>query len=126
VGVASMTQTAKAIKTFASGFGLPAYSTDTVPDDVSLPYITFPLTEPEWNQKATWYLQGWYRTHSNTELFAKADEILREIGSGLIIGMEGGYLVIYPETPLVQLMVDGDTRSFYINLSINAYHSPGL
>ena len=73
-----MTQTAKAIKAFASGFGLPAYSTDTVPDDVSLPYITFPLTEPEWNQKATWYLQGWYETKSNTELFAKADDEIKD------------------------------------------------
>ena len=121
-----MTQTARAMKTFASSFGLPAYSMDTVPDDVTLPYITFPVKEPEWNQKTTWYLQGWYRTKSNAELVAKADEILREIGTGLIISMEGGYLVIYPETPLVQFIVDDDTRSFYLNLSINAYHSPGL
>ena len=121
-----MTNTAKTLNTFANSFGLPAYSTDTVPDNVPLPYITFPLTEPEWNQKATWYLQGWYRTKSNVELFAKVDEIIREIGTGLILGTEGGYIVIYPESPLVQLLVDGDMRSFYINLSINSFHSPGL
>lgn len=120
-----MRQTAKALNDFANSFHIPAYSTDTVPDDVTLPYITFPITEPEWNQKATWYLQGWYKTTSNAEMFAKADEIIREIGTGLIINTEDGYLVIYPETPLVQLIVNGDERSFYINLSINAYHTPG-
>ena len=121
-----MMEMAKTLKTFVSGFNLPAYTVGTVPDDVQLPYLTYPLVEPEWNQKATFYIQGWYRTTSNTVLLEKADEILREIGTGLIIGMDGGYIVIYPETPLVQLMVDGDTRSFYINLSVNAYHSPGL
>ena len=41
------------------------------------------------------------------------------------IPIDGGYLVIWPETPLVQIMVDGNYRSAYINLSINTYHIPG-
>ena len=117
---------AKTLKTFVSGFGLPAYTVGTVPDDVQLPYLTYPLIEPEWDQKASFYIQGWYRTTSNAVLLEKADQIKREIGTGLIISADDGYLVIYPETPLVQLMVDGDTRSFYINLSVNAYITPGL
>ena len=121
-----MRETAKALKAFVGGFGLPAYTVDTVPKDVQLPYLTYPLTEPEWDQKATFYIQGWYRTTSNTDLVTKADQIIREIGTGLILGMDDGYLVIYPETPLVQMIVDEDTRSFYINLSINSYHTPGL
>jgi len=126
MGVASMMKVAAALKTFASGFGLPAYANGSVPDPVDLPYITFPIVEPEWNQKASFYMQIWHRTTSNTELLTKADEICGEIGTGLIINFEGGYLVIWPESPLVQLMVDGDFRSVYINLSINAYHVPGI
>ena len=42
-----MYQTAKALKEFFSGFDLPAYSTDSVPEDVELPYITYSLAEPE-------------------------------------------------------------------------------
>lgn len=120
-----MRATAKSITTFARMFGLPAYQVGTVPDDIQRPYITYPLTDPEWNQKATFYLQGWYRTTSNEEMLAKADEIVSTIGVGIDIPMDGGYLVIYPETPVVQTLVEGDWRSFYINLSINAYHTPG-
>lgn len=116
---------AKAMHTFASSFTLPAYTVESVPDNVSVPYLTYPLKEPEWNQKTSWYIQGWYRTTSNAELTAKADEIIERIGVGITVPTDGGYLVIYPETPLVQLNVDGDYRSFYINLSINSYQMPG-
>ena len=120
-----MRTTAKALKEFVSSFGLPAYTVDTVPEDVQAPYLTYPLNEPEWDQKATWYIQGWYRSKSNAELSAKADEIIRTIGTGIRIITDVGIISIYPETPLVQLLTDGDFRSFYINLSLNAYHMPG-
>ena len=120
-----MRATAKALKEFVGGFGLPAYTVQSVPKDVQVPYLTYPLTEPEWNQKATFYIQGWYRSTSNADLTAKADQIISEIGTGITISTESGYLVIYPESPLVQLIVDGDYRSFYINLSINAFQMPG-
>lgn len=120
-----MRQTANALKSFVGGFGLPAYATETVPKDVLLPYLTYPLTEPEWNQKSTFYIQGWYRTTDYSEMLEKADQIVREIGTGIIINTESGYMVIYPETPIIQTLVDGDVRSFYINLSLNAYQMPG-
>jgi len=120
-----MYQTAKALKEYFSGFDLPAYSTDSVPDDVELPYITYSLAEPEWNQKATMYAQVWDRSRSNVLILQTADQITADIGEGKIIPIEDGYLVIWPESPLVQLMTDGDYRSAYINLSINAYHTPG-
>lgn len=120
-----MKAVAKAMKQFVGGFGLPAYTTQTVPDDVQAPYLVYPLKEPEWNQKTSWYIQGWYRSTSNADLVEKADQIAREVGTGITINTDSGYLVIYPETPLVQLMTDGDFRSFYINLSINVYQVPG-
>lgn len=122
-----MMETASALKVFVGGFALPAYASNTVPDDVQLPYLTYPLVEPEWNQKATFYIQGWYRSTSWEDVLKKADEIVKEIGTGVTISTENGFLVIYPETPLIQTMVeDNDIRSFYINLSINSYHMPGV
>lgn len=121
-----MIQVAAALKTFASGFGLPAYAVGSVPDPVELPYITYPVLEPEWGKKASFYLQIWHRSTTNTALLNKADQICRDISVGKIIDLEGGHLVIWPESPLVQLMVDGDFRSAYINLSINAYHVAGV
>ena len=120
-----MRSTAKALKQFVGGFGLPAYMIGSVPDDVSVPYLTYPLTEPEWTQKASFYIQGWYRATSNAELTAKADQIIREIGTGITLNTDSGYLVIYPDSPLVQILTDGDYRSFYINLSVNVYQMPG-
>ena len=120
-----MKATAKALKTFVGSFGLPAYTSQSVPKDVQAPYLTYPLVEPEWTEKATFYIQGWYRSTSNTALVEKADQIIREIGTGITINTDSGYLVIYPESPLVQMMNDGDYRSFYINLAINVYQMPG-
>ena len=120
-----MRSVAKALKQFVGGFQLPAYTIESVPEDVQVPYLTYPLNEPEWNQKTSWYIQGWYRTTSNAELSAKADEIISKIGTGIRIYTGVGIVSIYPESPLVQLMTDGDFRSFYINLSINVYQMPG-
>lgn len=121
-----MYKAAAALKTFFSGFELPAYHVSSVPEDVELPYISYSLSDPEWNQKASMYAQVWFETKSNTALIQKADQITAAIGEGKIIPFDGGYLVIWPETPLIQIMVDGDYRSAYINLSINAYHLPGV
>ena len=121
-----MYQTAAALKAFFSGFGLPAYQNGTVPDDVELPYISYSNAEPEWNQKASLYAQVWDRTKSNEGIMRKADQITAAIGESRRIPLEGGYLVIWPETPLIQIQADGDYRYAYINLSINAYHMPGV
>ena len=121
-----MYQTAAALKSFFSGFDLPAYTVNSVPEEVSLPYIAYSLAEPEWNQKATMYVQVWDKSRSNVLIVQKADQITAAIGEGKIIQIQDGYLIIWPESPLIQLMTDGDYRSAYINLSINAYHVPGV
>lgn len=122
-----MMQTAKVLKTYLSSFGLPAYTTDTVPDDVDLPYITYPLADPDWNERATFYVQLWYRTTENTALIQKADEILMDIGRCKMLPYEDeGQLLIYPENPAFQLIVDGDERSAYLNMSLVAHHLPGF
>lgn len=116
---------AKALKDWLSSFGLPVYTTQTIPKDVQVPYLVYPLNVPEWDQKTTFYIQGWYRSTSNADLAAKADEIIQDIGIGIKLRTSGGIISIWPETPLVQLMTDGDYRSFYINLSINVHQMPG-
>ena len=121
-----MYKAAEALKTFFSGFGLPAYQVNSIPDDIELPYITYSLTEPEWNQKASMYAQVWDRTRSNAGILELADQITAAIGEGKRISFDGGHLVIWPETPLIQIMVDGNTRAAHINLSISAYHMPGV
>ena len=120
-----MLNTAKTLKTFFSSFSLPAYTLESVPENVSLPYITYPLTEPEWNEKASFYCQVWYPKKKLADLLTKADEIIAAIGTMKKFTQDGGYVVLYPSTPLIQLLNDEHTQSAYINLTINAYHMPG-
>ena len=120
-----MKNTAKALNEFYNGFGIPAYPSDSVPDDAQRPYITYLVARPEWNRPATHYCRVWYRGIKNIDLFDMADMIVRTIGQGIKIKCpDGGYLAIYPETPLQQLMVSDDPtdRSVYINLQLNAYN----
>ena len=121
-----MYRAAEALKTFFSGFGLRAFQEGTVPDDAVMPYITFSISTPEWNQKASIYARVWDRTTSNTWLIEKADQITRAIGEQKKITFTGGYLVIWPETPLAQIQEEGAARYAYLNLSINSYNLPGV
>lgn len=121
-----MINTAKTLKTFYGGFGIPAYTLESVPENVNLPYITFPLTEPEWNEQASTYCQVWYPKNRLADLLAKADSIVAAIGStGIKFAQPGGYCVLYPSTPLIQILTDEHTQSAYINLAINVYQMPG-
>ena len=122
-----MIKTAQTLHQFFSGFGIPAYTTDNVPDDAQLPYLTYPLQEPEWNRQSTFYVTVYYRHKTSTlDSLTKADEIVKAIGEGIRLPFDGGLLVIWPETPLIQaLPPNGDVRGAYINLAINAYHLPG-
>ena len=120
-----MINTSKTLKTFFSSFDLPAYTLESVPEEVKLPYITFPLTEPEWNEQASFYCQVWYPKKQLESLLAKADAIVAAIGTCKKFEQKGGYVVLYPSTPLIQILTDEKTQSAYINLIINAYHMPG-
>ena len=120
-----MLNTAAKLKMFFSGFDLPAYTTDSVPETVELPYITYPLIEPEWNEQASFHCQVWYPKRQLEALLRKADEITGALGESKKITLTEGYLVIYPSTPLIQIRSDDYSQSAYILLSLNAYHMPG-
>lgn len=119
-----MTNTAQALNDFWNSFGLRAYATDTVPDDVVLPYITYSLVETEFLQPATHYAQVWYRDTSNAQMLTIVDAIKEAIGTGVVLECTGGYVVIRPDTPFVQLLADEnpENRYAYINMQINCYH----
>ena len=120
-----MLNTAKTLKTFFSGFGLPAYIENNVPEETPLPYITYPLVEPEWDRQASFFVQVWWQKRDLTALLGTAGEIVKQIGPGAVIRQNDGFIAIYPETPLIQIMTDEDTDRAYINLMIRAYHLPG-
>lgn len=120
-----MLRTAETLKAFFGGFGIPAYKENSVPDDVKLPYFTFPLIEPKWDESASYYCQVWYKRKQVEALLMKADEIVGAIGEGIVFDQDGGYVALYPSSPLIQTLTDEDTDRAYLNLIIRAYHMPG-
>ena len=122
-----MQETAKAVYQFFSGFQIPAYDQQAVPDDAELPYITYYVQEPEWGAQATGFAQVWYRTKSRATVNAKTDEIVSAIGDrGVKLDCRGGCVVIRPESPLIVPVKDGDVIGNRINFILNAYHMPGM
>lgn len=124
-----MRKAVQALDTYLNGFGLDAYAEDSVPDNAQLPYLTYRLVDPEWHQKASFFVRVWARSTSNAMVLEKADEIIGDIGEGKRLPFEGGLLVVWPESPKVQVVVDSNDRNLrytYINLSLNSYHMPGV
>lgn len=122
-----MTNTAKALYQFFSGFGLPAYIFGAVPDEtpdghpVSPPYITYQLREPDWRTQGQLYAELWYRSTSMVPINAKTDEIRAAIGERKSIPTEGGavYLSEFTAEPMY---MDGDDtlKRMYITMTIEA------
>ena len=121
-----MESTAKAIYSFFSSFGLPAYDTNAVPDEAEFPHIIYSISEPEWDKKASGYLLALYRTASKAAVNKKADEIAAALGTKPRLECEGGIIQLWPENPFVQPYKDGDILGAYIHFTINAYHMPGM
>ena len=112
-----------ALYTFFSSFGLDAYPEDTVPDDAALPYITYQIAVPEWEDPTTLYARVWYRSASFAGISAKVGEIDDAIGPGAVVPFADGAIWIYKGTPFAQFMpMDGDQdlKCMYLNMSIQA------
>lgn len=118
-----MKSVAKALYSFYSGFGLPAYPEESVPSDAQLPYITYTVVQPDWNENAIHQARVWYRSESYAGINAKTDEILTAIGRGKLLPAGDGYVCLRPGTPLVQFQPIEDPllKVTYINLQLNAF-----
>ena len=120
-----MKETAAKLKLFFSGFGIPAYVRQSVPDEVELPYIAYDLTEPKWDQQANLSCQVYYPKNQLEELLTTSDEVLSAVGEGIQITMSDGYLMLSLASQQAQIMSDDASQSAYISLLINSYHLPG-
>lgn len=119
-----MTNTAKALYRFFSGFGLHAYVEYDIPDDAKLPYISYQLIEPEWDDAGTFYARVWYRSTSYVDINAKVDQIRAAVGEGASLPTETGAVYLTKGSPFVQFMpMEGDDtlKVAYLNFNILAH-----
>ena len=118
-----MLNTARALQKFYSGFGMQAFTTDNVPDEQELPYITYRFADSDWEQPISHYCIIYMRTRRNVELLEKAEEIKNAIGQGLRIPCADGCLYLHYEN--AEIMSDSDNpdiRSVYISMQMDILH----
>lgn len=110
---------AEALYSFWSGFGLTAYTTNNVPQEAVLPYVTYDLTIGKTLSSAPLAGRLWYEGTLPRAMFQKADEIYNRIKNGYQIPCGNGYLVLYPGDPFAQPVADEDDRisTLYLNLT---------
>lgn len=99
---------AAALQKFFSSFGMPAYTTSSVPEDVGFPYLTYDLIVGAWgDEQAAITVNLWFYTESEAVPNAKAEEIAKAIGNGGIqLPCEGGSIWIKRGSPWCQSLSD--------------------
>lgn len=114
---------AQAIYQFWSGFGIPAYDENTVPDDAVMPYITYNVSTGSIGDPVSLNASVWYRSTRWRDITHKVDEIEHYIDtvSPLAIKIDGGRAYFTKGTPFSQRMAEpGDDMTRRIYLQINA------
>jgi hypothetical protein len=101
----------QAINSFWNGFGIPAYDETTVPDNATMPYITYSVSTANIGSFVVLNASLWYRSTSWAEISKKAAEIAQSIGYGYkIIPFDGGKLMLTLGTPFERRMAEPDDK----------------
>lgn len=97
----------EAIHSFFSGFGVDAYATSSVPDDVILPYLTYDFVSDSFGQENTIAVNLWMHTESEAIPNAKAQQIADAIGlGGKILRFDTGAVWVKRDSPWCQSLKD--------------------
>lgn len=113
---------ASTLYAFFSGFGIPAYTTNNVPETAVLPYLTYDFTVGKTLTSAPLGARLWWEGTLPRAMLEKADEIGARIGAGIQIPCGNGYLWMYKGEPFVQPIADEDERISTLYLNITAQY----
>lgn len=111
---------AQSIYEFWSGFGLPAYDENAVPDSAVMPYITYSVITDSMDYAVLLTGSVWYRSTSWEEASQKADEISQALKDGVVADLDKGYAYLYRGNPFAQRMRDGAddmVKRIYFNVN---------
>ncbi len=111
-----------ALKAFFSGFGIPAYPSTAVPNDVIFPYLTYEVVLGAWeSEPVSLTVNLWYFTTQESLPNAKARELSEAIGSGgKILPCDGGYIWLKRGSPWCRSLTDETDKNIkrrYINVT---------
>lgn len=120
-----MKQTASAMYSFLSSFGLPVYVENYVPESQSFPYITYQLAKPDWQDRKSIFVRVWYRDTSYKAISEKVDEIEAAIDGGKTIPCGDGLLFLTKDANFCQFqpMEDDRIKVAYLSLILQVFKS---
>lgn len=112
----------QALFKFFNSFGITGYRNTTVPDDVSLPYLTFDTPISSFDEDpVSITLNLYFYTDSEAVPDAKAEEIRKAIGpGGKLLRCDGGMIWLKCGSPWCQSLVDDTNPNIkrrYINIT---------
>lgn len=111
---------AQALYSFWSGFTLPAYDENSVPDTAVMPYITYSTITDSFENVVNLSGSLYYKSMSWAAISKKAEEIADYITTGgKVIKLDSGYVWICRGVPFAQRMGeenDDTVRRIVINL----------
>ena len=114
----------QALCDFWNSFGLVAYDEFSVPDDASMPYITYSSSTSNFETPLFLSASLWYRSSSWADISHKADEIARRVRDYTIIKIDGGYMHITRGSPFTNRMNDPNDdmiKRVYINVVVEFF-----
>lgn len=111
----------QAYHAFLASFGWATYDENTVPDDATLPRITYNFSDAEFGDPVAMSVSVWDRSTSWASVTAMKNSIYNAIGlGGKIIRFDGGYIWVKRGQPFSQRMADENDaiRRIYIVLEV--------
>ena len=111
----------QAIQQFWASFELNAYDENTVPQDATLPYITYSVSIGDIDNAVSAGASIWYRSTSWAGITDKCHTIEQYIGyGGRLIYHDNGTIWIKRGVPFAQRMSDEDDsiRRIYLNIEM--------
>ena len=96
---------------FWSGFGVPAYEENTVPDadDITFPYITYEAIDNEFDEESQISVNIWTRSTSWEQADTLALAVRNRLrNGGATITHDDGMLWYTPGVPFIQNMAEPD------------------
>lgn len=116
-----MTNVAKALYQFASGFSWDAYPEASVPSNAELPYITYTVQDYNWAEQGMLQMRLWYNGEDYETITSKIDEIGLAVDTGKSVFIGDEKLVIYKGSPFCQFQPSDETnlKIVYLNFSVH-------
>lgn len=112
----------QALDYFWNSFSVPAYDTTSVPDNATMPYMTYEVATDSFNNSVMTTNGLWYNSTSWAAISQKVQEISEAIGSGgVLIPFDDGNIWVRRGTPFAQRMSTekGTVKRYVLNFIID-------